>query len=90
MGNQGKSVFRLVSIIAVLSLLAVPILSCGNGDADLPSDSEVRGAAREFAQSMEEAGNSTADIIDSAREEAEQWGAKAELFVETVIEELEE
>lgn len=77
-------VLCLVCLLAVLLALAACTLN-----PQPPSDGAVIEAAKKFAVALERAGEDAQVILDKAREEAKKWGPKAELFIQTVIEELQ-
>ena len=83
-----RQFLRLACILCALSILLMLLPSCDWNGSDVPSDEAVRQAARAFAKALKNAGSDADEILEAAREEAKKWGPKAQLFIETVIEEL--
>lgn len=83
-----NTLLRILTIVCVLALLLTLAAAC-TSNPQPPSDSAVIEAAKKFAVALERAGEDAQVIIDQARTEAEKWGPKAELFIQTVIAELQ-
>jgi predicted lipoprotein len=81
---KALQVLSLVCVLAMVLALAACTIS-----PQPPSDSAVIEAAKKFAAALDRAGEDAQVIIEKAREEAKKWGPKAELFIQTVIEELQ-
>lgn len=83
-----NTILRILTILCVLALL-LPLASACTTKPQPPSDNAVVEAAKKFAVALERAGEDAQVIIDQAREEAKKWKPKAELFIQTVIDELQ-
>lgn len=88
MNTKTTRTIQLLSLICLLAVVAALAASCTLSPQP-PSDSTVIEAAKKFAVALERAGEDAQVIIDKARKEAEKWGPKAELFIQTVIDELQ-
>jgi len=75
----------------VLALLS----GCSGGQK--PSDEDVKETAKKFAprrggmeylQLLKAAGETAEEILELGRKEADKWGPRAQIFIDTVIEEL--
>jgi len=78
-----RSRLRLICLLCVLSILVALLPACGGPDSI--SDDAVRDAAEVFARALKATGKTAAQIIELARDEAQKWGPKAQLFIDTVI-----
>lgn len=85
--NWRTIILRVVGVLCVLTLLLGLLAACG-GKPQPPADDKVIDAARKFAVALERAGQDAQEILAQAREEAKKWGPKAQLFIDTVLEEL--
>lgn len=88
MNTKTTKIIQLLSMICVLAIVLTLVAACTSSPQP-PSDSTVIEAAKKFAVALERAGEDAQVIIDKARAEAEKWGPKAELFIQTVIDELQ-
>lgn len=88
MNTQTTKIIQLLCMICVLGIVVALAAACTSSPQP-PSDNAVIEAAKKFAVALEKAGDDAQVIIDKARKEAEKWGPKAELFIQTVIEELQ-
>ena len=85
-GITSRKLLRLACFLALLSILAALPIAC-NGPESV-SDEAVISAAKSFAKAMKAAGRTAAQIVELASEEAQKWGPKAQLFIDTVLAEL--
>ena len=77
---------RWVGLVCIMTMLLAMVPSCDGPDS--VSDEAVTSAAKAFARAMKAAGKTAEQVLEQAREEAEKWGPKAQLFIDTVLDEL--
>lgn len=77
---------RLACLVCIMTMLLAQVPGCGGPES--VSDEAVTSAAKSFAKVMKAAGKTAEQVLELAREEAEKWGPKAKLFIDTVLGEL--
>ena len=82
-----RGVVQLACALCILGILAALVAGCSGG-IGTPSDEEVRAAAEKFAQLLKAGGKTAEEILELARKEADKWGPRAQIFIDTVIAEL--
>lgn len=87
--QSAQRVLRLVGILCILGILLALLAACSWLETQPPSDEVVIQAAQKFAVALQHAGKDAQEILAQAQEEAKKWGPKAQLFIDTVIKELQ-
>ncbi len=84
-----RRMLRWIGILCILSILLALLAACSWLERQPPSDEAVIKAAQKFAAALQLAGKNAQEILAQAQEEAKKWGPKAQLFIDTVIKELQ-